>query len=298
MKLNQLIILDAIVLSNSLSDAANKLHKTQPALTLAIKNLEAELGFALLDRSHYRLKLTEKGRIFYREAKQLLIANNELSQLAKELALGNEAQFRICYEQICHVQSYNKIISDIFNEFTSTEFSLNSGKRFVSLEQVNSGQAELGIGPWFDLFHATGDLESLPIGKLNIGLVSASGLLPSTLSYAQLQSYPCLAMLESGLSIDSERLSYSKGATVMKIDDISTLKSFLLSGAGWAMMSLDHCKKEMDAGLLQQLTITDREHTFSAQIRAFRQHAMHHGPVARAIWCKFKHLSHVYLEGA
>ncbi len=97
MNLNQLIILDAIVQSSSLSQAALKLHKTQPALTLAIKKLESELGFELLDRSQYRLHLTEKGRIFYREARLLLNANSELSSLAKELALGNEANYKICY---------------------------------------------------------------------------------------------------------------------------------------------------------------------------------------------------------
>jgi DNA-binding transcriptional LysR family regulator len=76
MKLNQLVILDAIVQSASLSGAAQKLHKTQPALTLAIKNLESQIGFELLDRTKYRLQLTEKGRIFHREAQQLLHAND------------------------------------------------------------------------------------------------------------------------------------------------------------------------------------------------------------------------------
>ncbi len=82
----------------------------------------------------------------------------------------------------------------------------------------------------------------------------------------------------------------------MKIDDVSTLKSFLLSGAGWAMMSLEHCDPEIKAGSLQEIHITDREHKFSAQIRAFRQHAVHHGPVARTIWEQFKVLSEAYLN--
>jgi DNA-binding transcriptional LysR family regulator len=296
MKLNQLQILDVIVQSASLSAAAQTLHKTQPALTLAIKNLEAEIGFELLDRRQYRLQLTEKGRIFHRQTQQLLNASDELTQLAKELALGNEPQFRICYEQICHTSSYNTIITKTFKHYMSTVFSLNSGKRFISLEQVNTGQVELGIGPWFDLFHATGDLESLPIGKLDIGIVCATGLLPKTLTYNELQRLPCLTMLESDLSFDSDRLSYSKGAAMMKIDDLASLKSFLLAGAGWAMMSLDHCAQEINSGLLQQVIITDREHQFSAQIRAFRKHAMHHGPVARTIWQQFKELSHHYCE--
>ncbi|WP_404343909.1 LysR family transcriptional regulator [Pseudoalteromonas mariniglutinosa] len=296
MKLNQLVILDAIVQCNSLSDAAVTLHKTQPALTLAIKNLESQLGFALLDRSQYRLSLTEKGRIFYREAKLLLDVNNELTQLAKELALGNEARYRVCYEQLCHMKSYNQIISKTFQRFAGTEFSISSGKRFVSLEQVNSHQADLGIGPWFDLFHATGDLESLPIGQFDIGIVSAPHVVPAELSYAELQNYPCLAMFESDLSFDSDRLSYSHGSAIMKIDDITSLKSFLLSGAGWAMISLPHCQQEIASGTLQQIRITDRENQFGAQIRVFRQYSVHHGPVARAIWQEFKLLSTQYLE--
>ena len=295
MNLVQLKMLDAIVRTQSLSQAALALHKSQPALTLAVKKLENEVGFELLDRNYYRLQLTEKGRIFHREAALLLGAESHLMQLANELALGNEANYKICYEQLCHQPFYNDIICDAFVKYTSTEFSVTSGKRFASLEQVNKAQVDLGIGPWFDLFHATGDLESLPIGKLDIGIVSANGLLPNKVDYAQLQQYPCLAMFESDMSFDSERLSYSKGSAMMKIDDVSTLKSFLLSGAGWAIISLAHCQNELDSGALQQINIIDREHTFSAQIRVFRQNSTHHGPVARAIWRDFKRLSKEYL---
>ena len=295
MNLVQLKMLDAIVRTESLSQAATALYKSQPALTLAIKKLELELGFELLDRSNYRLQLTEKGLIYHRQAALLLGAETHLAQLASELALGNEANYKICYEQLCHQAHYNDIIRNAFMKHSTTQFSITSGKRFASLEQVNKGHVDLGIGPWFDLFHATGDLESLPIGKLDIGIVSVKGLLPTKVSYEQLQQFPCLAMFESDMSFDSDRLSYSKGSTMMKIDDISTLQSFLLSGAGWAMISLAHCQNELESGALQQITVTDRENTFGAQIRVFRQHSTHHGPVARAIWDDFKHLSKMFL---
>ena len=38
----------------------------------------------------------------------------------------------------------------------------------------------------------------------------------------------------------------------MKIDDITSVKSFY-SGAGWAMISLQHCQAEIESGLLQQI---------------------------------------------
>ena len=62
------------------------------------------------------------------------------------------------------------------------------------------------------------------------------------------------------------------------------------------MISLQHCKAEIEAGLLQQIKITDREHQFGAEIRVFRQHSVHHGPVARAIWQDFSEISKQYLE--
>ncbi len=292
MKIEWLHILDAIVLSPSLNEAAKRLHKSQPALTMAIKKLEAELGFEVLDRSQYRLTLTRRGHVYYREAKRLLSEVRQLDVLAKELALGNEARFRICYEQICNHPDYNRVIQSAFHDFPGTDVSVVSGKRFLALEQVNSGEAELGIGPWFDLFHATGELESLPVGQLSIGVVAAPALIRGeTVSYDELQRLPCVAISESGLSFDNERLSFAASANVMKIDDIVTMKSFLLSAAGWGLIGLQHCQTELDSGALKRVRVSDREDEFGCEIRVFRKHSRHHGPVSRRLWSAFEALS-------
>ncbi|MDP5214175.1 LysR family transcriptional regulator [Pseudoalteromonas tunicata] len=65
MTLEQIRILAAVVECGSLKKAAEQLHKTQPALSMAMQKLEAELGFLLLDRQHYRLSLTPHGAIFF-----------------------------------------------------------------------------------------------------------------------------------------------------------------------------------------------------------------------------------------
>lgn len=46
----------------SLTVAAEKLHVTQPALSLAIKNLENELNLKLLDRAYNGVTLTPEGK--------------------------------------------------------------------------------------------------------------------------------------------------------------------------------------------------------------------------------------------
>ncbi|MFJ4346507.1 LysR family transcriptional regulator [Pseudomonas sp. NPDC089401] len=68
MKLHQLRALVAIHQAGSILEASKTLHITQPALSRSIKELERELGFALLQRSHKGMALTEDGKRVIRHA--------------------------------------------------------------------------------------------------------------------------------------------------------------------------------------------------------------------------------------
>lgn len=52
--------------------AAERLHIAQPALSMQIKDLEAMLGGLLFERTNRSVKLTNAGKIFYKEAKDAL----------------------------------------------------------------------------------------------------------------------------------------------------------------------------------------------------------------------------------
>jgi len=97
MNLQQLQILDAIVHSESLHQAAQRLHKTQPALSSALKKLEHECGFALVDRSQYRLQLTTAGQRFYLQAQQVLSQAQQLYSLARHLSTGVDLQAKLIH---------------------------------------------------------------------------------------------------------------------------------------------------------------------------------------------------------
>ncbi|MCF2860646.1 LysR family transcriptional regulator [Pseudoalteromonas sp. Cnat2-41] len=293
MKLEWLKVLDVLSQCRSLSEAAKRLHKTQPALTMMVKKIEQSVGFAVVNREGYRFSLTEQGQAFCRRAQYVLRDMDELSEFSSELANGNEPKFRISYEQVCVGEELSILLRDCYHAFAHTEFEIDSGRRFTALEQVNSGKSDLGIGPWFDIFHATGDLESLPLGDIEVGVVASPELIQQTqISYRELQSYPCVAMFESDLHFESGRMPFLNQAAMMKLDDIFALRSMLLAGAGWALMCLDLCQQEIATGQLQVIHLSDREHAFRAQIRAFRRHSRHHGPVARHVWTKLQDIAH------
>src|SRR5436190_910071 len=62
----------AVAEEGNITRAAERLHISQPALSAAIKQLEAQLGVALLDRSDRVLRVTPAGELLLREGRSLL----------------------------------------------------------------------------------------------------------------------------------------------------------------------------------------------------------------------------------
>jgi DNA-binding transcriptional LysR family regulator len=54
------------------SNAAERLHVSQPSVTVAIRKLEEELGIQLLDRSQKRIAVTPEGRVFLQRVEEIL----------------------------------------------------------------------------------------------------------------------------------------------------------------------------------------------------------------------------------
>lgn len=72
MELRQLEYFKAIVDNGTISEAARKLHMTQPPLSYQMHQLEEELGVNLFVRGPRRIELTEAGGVLYRRAASLL----------------------------------------------------------------------------------------------------------------------------------------------------------------------------------------------------------------------------------
>ena len=85
MELPQLTIFLTVASEKSFSRAAQKLMRTQPAISLAVQRLEAELGEKLVDRSFKDGTLTDAGRIVYGYALQFENLRREMTNALTEL---------------------------------------------------------------------------------------------------------------------------------------------------------------------------------------------------------------------
>src|SRR5580700_5037576 len=85
MELYPLKVLLTVATERSFSRAADKLLRTQPAVSLAIQKLESDLGEKLIDRSGKDLLLTDAGRIVLDYARRFENLEAELDNALAEL---------------------------------------------------------------------------------------------------------------------------------------------------------------------------------------------------------------------
>ena len=81
----------------SFTRAAIRLHLSQPPLSQQIQALERDLGVRLLERDKRNVALTEAGRVFLEEARQILAKAEEARSHVLVAAAGYSGQLRLAY---------------------------------------------------------------------------------------------------------------------------------------------------------------------------------------------------------
>jgi len=79
----------------NISQAAKHLHVSQPPLSRQIRDLEQELGTALFDRAHKKLRLTPAGQYFLEEARKILSHAKRAARAAKAAGAGHAGELTI-----------------------------------------------------------------------------------------------------------------------------------------------------------------------------------------------------------
>lgn len=77
MEMSQLEFLLKVVEEGSFSKAAQRVYRTQPAISIAIRRLEEEVGAPLFDRTQKTPTLTEAGQIIHEYAQRIIALRNQ-----------------------------------------------------------------------------------------------------------------------------------------------------------------------------------------------------------------------------
>ncbi len=95
MELYQLRTFVTVAEHDNLTQAAEVLHLSQPAVTAQIKALEEEFGLALFERIAVGVSLTRADGELIEEARSLLNGARQLREMAQRLAGETRSRLRI-----------------------------------------------------------------------------------------------------------------------------------------------------------------------------------------------------------
>ncbi|SHE90339.1 DNA-binding transcriptional regulator, LysR family [Microbulbifer donghaiensis] len=129
----------------SVSEAAEHLHLTQPAVSKRLAALEQQLGTALFDRIGRRLQLTDAGRALLPRARHIL---NEVSDAERELrSLGGQVTGSLRIATSHHVGLHH--LPPVLKEFSLRYPEVALDIDFVDSEQayeaLMAGEYELAV---------------------------------------------------------------------------------------------------------------------------------------------------------
>ena len=85
MRLTQIRYFLEVCKCNNITQAAKNLYVSQPSVTVAIKDLEEELGVNLFNRIKQRIFLTEEGKFFYDESSKIIKKLDNLLEVVKDM---------------------------------------------------------------------------------------------------------------------------------------------------------------------------------------------------------------------
>ena len=145
MEMHQVRYFLAVARLLNFTRAADDCNVTQPSLTRAIKQLEAELGGDLFRRERPAAQLTELGQRMHPLLKQCYVAASGARALASSFKSGEVGALRIALTHSIDLSLLIPHLDQIKRQFNRLEFRFLRGDAREVGEYLKKGEAELGI---------------------------------------------------------------------------------------------------------------------------------------------------------
>src|SRR5690348_10619307 len=149
MEMHQVRYFLAVARTLNFTRAADECNVTQPSLTRAIKQLEAELGGDLFRRER-PTQLTELGQRMHPLLKQCYDAATGARSLASSFKSGEIGALRIALTHSVDLSLLIPFLNEVKRQFNRLEFKFLRGNSREVGEMLKKGEAELGIAAELD----------------------------------------------------------------------------------------------------------------------------------------------------
>ena len=284
MTYDQVIAFVAVANEGAFTAASSALHKSQPAVSKLVRNLESELGVELFDRSRYRATLTDAGRLLYERASALLEQTEALRSFGKELAGDVEAVVRLAIEAVTPIEPILAALRAVRDRFPAVRIELATERLAGAADALHEGRADVIVATRIGLRGARvetarfADVRIVPVVRADHPL--ASGRTPSR---TLLRVHPQIVLRDSAQQPDAPSLNVLDGGLRWSVTDVGAKRDVILAGMGWGGLPEHVVAADLAAGRLAALSVPEFD-TGTMTLLAMRRRDRAYGVVARALW--------------
>lgn len=249
-----------VATAKSISKVASSAHISQSALSQQISKLEDSLGCTLLLRSNKGVQLTEKGKLVYKYADNIV---RTYATMMDHLEEDNENSQNIKIEACWSIATYSLpcVMFKIKKKFPQHNYQLNSNESDKIEENVINNISDLGViygQPIND------ELSYHKIGVDKLVLVSSPNYrIADEIIFEELVKHPLIMLsdkmnLKSNLTHKMKEIGNTHSFNILyNSDSTESVKSSVLNEYGVGFLPYISIKKDLYRKQLKLINITD-----------------------------------------
>ena len=287
MKHDQLLALEAIVSTGTFRGAAERLRKSQSAISHTIRQLEEELELELFSRAAYRPSLTPAGEIFYREASRVLRQMQGLRTTAARLRAREEPELNIAVSATMDLDTLLPALADTGQRHPATHLRLRMEMMGGPIARLMEGKADIALASLDGV--PLDEVEAEPVSEVTIRPVASPDLnLPAgsgAISASEMQSHVQVVAAGTGGAAHEQSRDLLPGGLKWTVSDLAAKKKVILAGLGWGGLPDHMTEEERRSGALLSLNL-ERFPVRRTMIFKMRRRDQPAGVVASELWDK------------
>ena len=146
MEIRQLRAFVAIAETGTFTAGALRVHVTQAAISMQIRQLESEIGARVFVRAPRHVILTEAGEQLLRRARHILREHDAALDEIAELAGAERGRLRIgSASAMVLTEQLPAILKDLRKQHPAAEISVTSGTSEVLVDQILAGEVDIAF---------------------------------------------------------------------------------------------------------------------------------------------------------
>jgi LysR family cys regulon transcriptional activator len=252
----------------SMSAAAAILHRSQPALSRQVSELEKEMGVRIFSRTRNKIVgLTPEGQEVLAIGQRITRELDALRQVGAGVGIGT-AELRIATTHTHARYSLPRVIKSFTEQSPNVLLNLQQGDPLQCCQLVAEGEVDIGITTEPDRLPR--DIVTIPAYKLSRSVLAPKGhpICRGKLTLQRIAEYPIIAYTRSpyGRWIFGEAFTEAglKPRIALSAIDADVSKTYIALGMGIAVLASTSYDPVQD----RQLVAVDADHLFRPGILA------------------------------